>query len=108
MSKAALSCPFCKKRLNLKFSGFTCVGAVYGPYLKGNVTLECSDHKCPYRHSLSFKADKGDVIDRAERLFRDLVQRLPGLGPWETFYINEKGKRKVRIRRASMQGADQE
>lgn len=94
--KSQLACPLCSGELNIKFNGFTCYGAVNGPYIKGNVVLECSDHKCPYRHSTNFRGNQEKVLHGIEAQIVSLMKKLPAFGPWEKFEISEKEKRKCR------------
>lgn len=93
---SSLRCPFCKDELNMKFDGFTCYGAVDGPYLKGRIALECADNKCMYRHSILFETYEGRTIHNVEKVFAKFVLRLPNLGPWLKLTIDDRGKRKAR------------
>ena len=94
--KSRLLCPFCQDELNMKFDGFTQYSAVDGPYLKGGIVLECSAHKCPYRHAVLYKSQEGKTILKMESVLAKLVKSLPRFGPWEKLEVNEKPKRRRR------------
>lgn len=78
----------------MRVDAFTIYSAVGGPYVKGRVSLECSAEKCPYRHSVLFKADDGRAIRAVESAFAKFVKRLPSIGPWRQLCFDERPKRK--------------
>jgi hypothetical protein len=88
MSK--LRCPMCKEELNVHFDAFTCYSACGGPYVRGRISLVCSNDEgnhCNYQHATNFQSSDGKSIHGFETLVSELVRKLPDFGPWEVFKI---------------------
>jgi hypothetical protein len=97
-----LVCPLCGGTLNIRLEGFSCEEAVGGAYVKGRVALTCSaTGKCPYMHTTNVKTASRRTIDKLKQIVGDVVVSLSSLGPWETFAMSDKPRRKYspRVRR---------
>jgi hypothetical protein len=102
MSK--LRCPMCKEELNIHFDAFTVYNSVAGPYVKGRISLNCSNDEgggvCSYMHATNFESKEGIAIHAFERLTAMMIKKLPDFGPWETFHITEgENKRRSNFKR---------
>ena len=97
MSK--LRCPMCKEELNIHFDAYTCYSATCGPYVRGRITLSCSNNEgnaCHYQHATNFHSDEGKCLHGFESLVANTIKKLPDFGPWETFHITEGQNRRKR------------
>lgn len=96
----SLACPLCKSQLNMRYDGFSIYEAVNGPYVRGRISLECSKHECPYRHTTHYHSSDLMVIRRMEKAMGSLVHSLPDFGPWNRLEFSTKPKMGRRHRMA--------
>ena len=98
--KSRLLCPMCGEELNIHFDAFTCYNSVAGPYIKGRISLSCSNNEgggpCCYTHATNFESKEGTAIHGFEKLTGMMVKKLPDFGPWETFQLTEGQNRRRR------------
>lgn len=78
---AALSrflCPSCGSELDARVETYSCIGAIDGPYIRGNVRLTCHAG-CPYMYSLTFTGSSAETFAVYEEMVANIIAEAPRL-----------------------------